>query len=163
MTSIFVFVILGWEIWISSWKPEDFRENVAKRGCMPALFGWASAVLFITVVPLVGEWHSNFVDVLIPILLWSTLFTGIVALPTFLLTASLIARLLPPASPLWKPHFAAAVGAIAGPFALYLWFAGLLGKIFVPDFHEGEALILGGASVVAGAVFAFSFARRKQP
>lgn len=117
--------------------------------------------------------HSSFPDHLLGVgepselfgyLLCSTAITviavAIVVFPTCLLVAALLSKFLPLSSPLWKPRTAAAIGAIAGPFAMYLWAAACAQKMFVPDYRN--AWFLAVDSAIVGTVFAFSYARLKQ-
>jgi len=88
---------------------------------------------------------------------------GVVAIPTCLLTVLLL-LLLPPASALWEPRFAAATGTIAGPLEMYVWAAAVGRRLFLPNLHDGLTLLLGAVAAIVGCVFALSYAlMKKQP
>ena len=86
-------------------------------------------------------------------------FVGIVIFPTCMLVVTPLLRLLPKTSLLWRPSWSCAVGAITGPIAMYLWACGFRTRFFVPELHDSTHLFFGVCSAVAGAVFAYSYAR----
>ena len=86
-------------------------------------------------------------------------FVGIVVVPTCMLVVTPLLRLLPRTSLLWRPSWACAIGAIAGPIAMYLWTAGFRRSFFIPEPHDSTHLFVGICSAVAGTVFAYSYAR----
>jgi hypothetical protein len=132
-----------------------------KRAILSTILAWAACVVYITIDTLLntpsngGSPTFMLLQKVEPI---TMILVAIVVFPTCLLVAAVLPRLLPPASPLWRPGIATAIGALAGPFAMYLWSAGMARRLFMPSWLHSFAIALAVASALAGATFAFSYA-----
>ncbi len=88
------------------------------------------------------------------------LWVGIVVFPTCLFVVTPLLKLLPRSSWIWRPKCAACIGAMAGPFAIYLWLAKLFQlPLSLSNDPQHFTLSVTLTSALVGATFAYFYAR----
>lgn len=133
------------------------------KSLLATLIAWLSAVALMMAYSYatkpVSSWTATPVADFLKGLSILAYFVGIVVVSTCMLVVTPLLRFLPRTSLLWSRSWAAAIGAIAGPIAMYLWTSGFRRGFFVPELHDSTHLFFGVCSALAGSVFAYSYAR----
>ncbi len=123
-----------------------------------ALLGWASVPVLILAVAYLPGAPPTGGDIGLQLLV-VTAYSGVIAFPACLAGGALVNGYLPPASPWWRPGYAALFGGFWGAVTVLLLMAWMTHGEFPLGF---KYLLQGFMGAVPGAVCGFSLARFKQ-